>query len=294
VIPRTVLAVIATAFAIVPGGHPEAQAGHALWAARGEHNTVYLFGSIHSLRPDDVGLPGAAMVAYDEAEQLVMEIDMDDPAVADMAEMAVEMRRAAALPEGQTLRSVLGDDYAWISGRTSALGLELATVDRLAPWFVATLVVQLEIARRGYVTEHGVEQQFVDRAVADGKPILGLETPAQQFAALGSLSLPDQKRFLVKSLEESTQDGTRLEQLVEAWRDGDTATLARVLSEEFEAFPELYGPLTEDRNRAWVEQIDDLLDDRDDYLVVVGALHLVGRNSVVELLRRRGHEVTQQ
>jgi uncharacterized protein YbaP (TraB family) len=52
--------------------------------------------------------------------------------------------------------------------------------------------------------------------------------------------------------------------------------------------------LTEDRNRAWVEQLGKLLDDRDDYLVVVGALHLVGRHSVVELLRRRGYTVTQQ
>jgi hypothetical protein len=69
--------------------------------------------------------------------------------------------------------------------------------------------------------------------------------------------------------------------------------LARVLSEAFEEFPELYRPLTEDRNRAWLEDLEELLDDRDDYLVVVGALHLVGRNSVVDLLRQRGHAVTQ-
>jgi hypothetical protein len=67
-----------------------------------------------------------------------------------------------------------------------------------------------------------------------------------------------------------------------------------MLSDEFDDFPELYRPLTEDRNRAWVEQLDDLLDDRDDYLVVVGALHLVGRNSVVDLLRQRGYTVTRQ
>ena len=52
--------------------------------------------------------------------------------------------------------------------------------------------------------------------------------------------------------------------------------------------------LTENRNRAWVPQLVDLLDDDDDYLVVVGALHLVGRNSVIDLLEQRGYEVVQQ
>jgi hypothetical protein len=154
-------------------------------------------------------------------------------------------------------------------------------------------MLQAEIARQGFTTEHGVEQQFVDRALADRKPILGLETPAEQFAMLASLSLPDQKRFLLKTLEDSAEAETRLEQLLQAWRTGDTATLAGELSREFEAFPELYRPLTEDRNRAWVERLVALLSGPDDCLVVVGALHLVGRNSVVDLLRQRGYAVTR-
>jgi uncharacterized protein YbaP (TraB family) len=131
------------------------------------------------------------------------------------------------------------------------------------------------------------------RAVSDGKPIAGLETPAEQFEVLAGLSLDQQKRFLLMTLEESAQADAQLEELLAAWRSGDSTALAAVLSAEFEDFPELYRPLTEDRNRAWVGQLEDLLDDRDDYLVVVGALHLVGRNSVVELLRQRGHAVTQ-
>jgi uncharacterized protein YbaP (TraB family) len=155
------------------------------------------------------------------------------------------------------------------------------------------LLLQVEVARRGFDPAHGIEQQVADRAAADRKPIAGLETPADQFAVLAGLTLPEQKRFLLMTLEETEDADARLDELLTAWRTGDTATLARVLSEEFEEFPELYRPLTEDRNRAWVEQLAGLLDDRDDYLVVVGALHLVGRNSVVDLLRQRGFSVTQ-
>jgi len=264
-----------------------------VWSVSGEHNTVYLFGSIHVLRPGDVGLPRAAADAYDDAEQLVMEIDMDDPAVADPLAMAAEMQRYARLPPGQSLRSVMGDDYAAVATNAAEVGLELAAIDDFAPWFVGMLVLQLKIAARGFDPAHGIEQQVTDRAVADRKPILGLETPAEQFAILASLPLPEQKRFLLMTLEETDQTGARLDQLLNAWRSGDTVMLAQMLSEEFEDFPELYRPLTEDRNRAWVEQLVDLLDDRDDYLVVVGALHLVGRNSVVDLLRQRGYRVTQ-
>jgi len=266
---------------------------NVLWTVRGQHNTVYLFGSIHMLRPGDVGLPRAAEAAYADAEQLVMEIDLDDPAVAEPTALAMQMQRQARLPDGQSLKTVLGDDYAAVAEHAAAAGLDLGVLDGFAPWFVGVMLLQLEMTSRGFDAAHGIEQQVAERAVADGKPILGLETPSEQFAVLAGLSLEEQKRFLLMTLEEIGQAEAQIEELLAAWRSGDTAALASALSEEFEAFPELYRPLTEDRNRAWVVQLVDLLDDRDDYLVVVGALHLVGRNSVVDLLRQRGYSVTQ-
>ncbi len=126
------------------------------------------------------------------------------------------------------------------------------------------------------------------------KPIEGLETPAEQFAVLGGLPMAEQKRFLQMTLEESADLDEELEKVVAAWRAGDTTALAALLTEAYDDFPELYGPLTADRNRAWVKQLEPLLEDRDDYLVVVGALHLVGRDSVVDLLRRRGYDIVRR
>ena len=290
---RRLAALLATAALTVAPAPAGAAERSVVWSVRGERNTVYLFGSILVLRPGDAGLPRAAEAAYDDAEQLVMEIDMDDPAVADPLAMAAQMQRHALLPPGQSLESVLGADYAAVAAYFREAGLDAALLGGFAPWFVGMMVLQLEVARRGFDPAHGIEQQVTERAVADRKPILGLETPADQFAVLAGLSLPEQKRFLLMTLEDTGQADAKLEQLLGAWRTGDTATLAQVLSEEFDEFPELYRPLTEDRNRAWVEQLTGLLDDRDDYLVVVGALHLVGRNSVVDLLRQRGYRVTQ-
>lgn len=265
-----------------------------LWTVNGTHNTVYLLGSIHVLRPGDGGLPAAAEAAYADAEQLVMEIDLDDPASADPVALLQAMQRTALLPEGTSLREVLGRDYASIEDRARLAGVDLAVFDRFAPWLVAVTLMQVELAKRGFAPEHGIEYSLATRAGEDGKAIAGLETAEQQFAAMGGLPLAQQKRFLMMTLEESGQIDSQLDELLGAWRRGDAAALARVLSAEFEEFPELYRPLTEDRNRAWLGRLVDLLDDRDDYLVVVGALHLVGRHSVVELLQQRGYEVVQQ
>ena len=264
-----------------------------LWTVAGQHNTVYLLGSIHVLRASDGGLPQVADAAYADAEQLVMEIDMDDAAAEPLA-LVGSMQRAATLPAGQTLRGVLGSDYAHVQAQALETGVDLAALDGYAPWFVALTLMTLELAKRGFDPALGIEHTLAARASTDHKPITGLETAEQQFAVLSSLPLPEQKRFLLMSLEEAGRMDEELESMLTAWRTGDTDKLETLLTAEFDKFPELYKPLTEDRNRAWMGKLVDLLDEDDDYLVVVGALHLVGHNSVVDLLRERGYEVRQQ
>jgi uncharacterized protein YbaP (TraB family) len=292
--PRLRTGILALAFALGCTAPAIAKDRHALWTIEGERNTVYLLGSIHVLRPGDGGLPPALQQAYADAEQLVMEIDFDDPAVADPVALLGAMRTAAALPPGTTLRAVLGPDLPLVESRLQEAGLDLDLFEGQAPWLLAVTLLQVELARRGFDPTLGTEQRLAAQAATDGKPIAGLETPAQQFGVLAGLSLPQQKRFLLMTLDETDDLDEQVDELLGAWRRGDVAGLARTLSDEYERFPELYGPLTVDRNRAWVPQIESLLDDADDYLVVVGALHLVGRDSVVDLLRQRGHQVEQQ
>jgi uncharacterized protein YbaP (TraB family) len=284
-------ALLATLLALPVAGL--ARERHVLWSVAGAKNTVYLLGSIHVLRPEDGELPGVVNAAYADAERLVMEIDMDD-ALADPSALVATMQKSALLPADQSLRTVLGVDYPHISESAAAVGLDLAALDQVAPWFVATTILQLELARRGFSPDLGVEQTLTRRAVADHKPIDGLETADQQFAILAGLPMAEQKRFLSMTLEEVGQLDAEVQQMVGAWRAGDVEGLAKLLTEEYDEFPELYRPLTEDRNRAWATKLVALLHDNDDYLVVVGALHLVGPHSVVELLRERGYDVEQQ
>jgi len=56
---------------------------------------------------------------------------------------------------------------------------------------------------------------------------------------------------------------------------------------------ELNKALVTDRNRRWVDRIETLLDDDEDYLIVVGALHLIGQDGVPKQLERGGYHVQQ-
>jgi hypothetical protein len=98
-------------------------------------------------------------------------------------------------------------------------------------------------------------------------------------------------RYSLASLDSAAGD---IDATVAAWRQGDTQGLERLLNEDFKDFPDLRRRLTVDRNRHWLERIVPMLNDNQDYLVVVGALHLVGTGGLIDLLQKRGWQVSQQ
>ena len=83
------------------------------------------------------------------------------------------------------------------------------------------------------------------------------------------------------------------DEIVELWRNGRTEELGAVLAGGYEEFPDLFAKLVSDRNRRWMPAIEELLAGTDTAFVVVGALHLVGRDGLIELLRGKGYDVDQ-
>jgi uncharacterized protein YbaP (TraB family) len=264
--------------------------GAVLWSLKGKTNTVFLLGSVHFLRPSDE-LPAAIDAAYAEAEQLLMEIDMDDIDPIQAQQITLEL---GLLPDGETLEAHLGSEtYAKVAEYALSLGVAPAMINRFRPWLAALTLVQLQLMKMGLDPNAGIEQRFVARAAQDKKEIRGLETLHEQFSMLAGLPDKEQREFLLYSVEDAERATREIDDLIAAWRDGDTERLAKLLADGFEKYPDLYRPMTVERNRKWIASIEKLLEDRDDYLVIVGALHLVGDDSVVELLEKRGHKLTR-
>ena len=264
---------------------------HTFWSVAGRHNTVYLLGSVHLLQPSGSEPPTPVLSAYRAAHALVMEIDLSQGGADLLQGSNLEL---LMLPAGQTLASSLGPDtYGKFLAQAKPLGVDPDFYSRFQPWFAAVTLEQLQFARLGYDPLAGVDQQFARRAQADNKPVIALETMSEQLGFFAHLTMEQQRRFMLLSLEEAADTPRIMSDVVAAWRRGDTAELNKLLTEGFEKFPDLYRSLTTDRNRRWMSTILPLLDDSRDYLVIVGALHLVGKDGLIELLERAGYKPLQ-
>ena len=269
-------------------GSITAHAGSPVWAIHGDHNTVYLAGSVHLLKADDSRLPPAFDHAYKGSKALAMELAMDESV---QMEVASWMMENGMLKEGTTLRATIGDArYRRVSAEAERLGVPMDAADMLQPWALGLQLIEMQYVQLGFDPQQGVEQQLQHKAQADGKPISGLETVQEQLGALQGMSYPDQARFLDMIVSEMHDVDSETQSVVTAWRAGDAAKLAALLGDEYKSFPALYRLLVSDRNKRWVPQIEKLLHANQDYFVVVGALHLVGEGGLLELMRHDGYK----
>jgi uncharacterized protein len=262
-----------------------------LWSVQDEARpgTLLLLGSVHLLRAEDHPLPAAVREAYDRAGRIAMELD---PAELEPAVSQAVLERVGVMAPGRSLPEVL-DAAQWQQAESlaAAAGLSLQPVAALEPWFAALTLYVAALANAGFDPALGVEQQVVDWAKRDGKPVTGLETFEQQVSIFKELELDVQRELLLKTLEELPDMPADAATLVAEWRAADDAALAGKLESEFEGHEALRERLVGARNRAWLDALDVLLDAEGVTLVVVGALHLVGPDGLPALLEARGLEV---
>jgi uncharacterized protein len=259
---------------------------HSLWQLHGKHNTVYVLGSIHTLRAADYPLAPAVMDAYRDSKALIMEINLDE---LDSAEIQSEMMQSAALPPGRSLTEILGPSRrARADSLAHDVGLDLSMFDQFAPWFAAEAISQLQLMQLGFDPQSGVEMFFKGRAQADGKSIAGLETAHEQLALFQNMPLEEQAAYLMSSLEQAHELPKEVDEMVHAWQRGDTAWFQSEIKSDLGKDPALYQSFVVARNRKWISKIEALLDGDKNYLIIVGTAHLVGRDGVIELLKKDG------
>src|SRR5210317_1253745 len=266
-----------------------------LWRADGSSNTIYILGSIHMLREKDHPLPQVIDDAYADAEIIVMELDMDD---LDPAYTQIAFNAAGVMRDGTTLRDLMGEaNYAQAEKAAAAIDIPLDMLAQSEPWLAAMTIELMMLYRIGFDPLLGVEMMMTARATQDGKPIEGLETIDEQLSFLDGLPLEAQREMLLQTLTEGAALSESIDELIDAWRHGDTRTLEEGLLSSIGEQSVLSEALVTGRNRRWAETIAAWLDDERDYLVVVGALHLVGDEGVPNLLADKGigiHQLREQ
>ena len=284
----------AQAVELVPPGEPPVP---LLWKVSDEDNAVYLLGSFHLLKPGDYPLSRDANDAFADAEVVVFELP---PEEMDSPQLGLQMMQAAVRTDGTTLDSELPPATAarlqgWLganAGMLQASGLTAERLQMFEPWFVGLMISMTEMTRQGLDPKLGLDQHFIDAAGFAGKRTGGFETGAQQIAFLDGMDKVEQVQFLDEALAQA--EGDDLQKLHAYWRAGDGDAIWNEMGADMrDHYPKLYRHINVERNDTWLPKIERMLSapGTDDTLVVVGALHLLGEDGVVEKLRAKGHAV---
>jgi uncharacterized protein YbaP (TraB family) len=280
------------ASAVTSAQQPAAAPGAAssfLWHVRSPSTSLYLLGSVHIMKPDAYPLSEAIETAFESAKVVILEINPDE-----MASAGWKAIEKGSLPDGKTLSDVVSrETYQLTSERLRQLELDPEIFARSRPWMLAVTLTAIELQRAGYSQSEGVDLHFYRRAREAEKRLMGLETAEYQIGLFAGLSRADDEAFLRYTLNELETAIPLVDRLIASWKAGEVDEVGALLSDGYDEFPQLFERLVADRNRRWMPQLERLLRGGETAFAVVGALHLVGENGLIEMLERRGFTVEQ-
>lgn len=262
----------------------------SVWKISDADSTIYLAGSIHMLREKDWPIPAVFDAVYERVNEIIFELDMAEMMKPGAAE---QLRQLGALPEGESLSDHLGKETMEKLHRfLSDLGLSTSLLDRYTPGMTLLMLSSLEAAKYGATPERGLENIYFAKSVSDGKPSKGLETLEDQISIFNGLDAATLEKKIGTSLDQMEEGESKLEAIIQFWRLGKSEALAKALSED-ESLSDLHESLLIRRNQKWIPAIEKALAESHDVMILVGAAHLVGPDSVIALLKKKGHRVTQ-
>lgn len=276
---------------LVTGGAAAAQHAPAVWTLSDDDTTVYLLGTIHLLKPDTPWYTQELKQIMADAESLTVEAEVD---AIDPMQMQQLVMRVGFYPQGQLLADDLPDDVmAELRGMAGRAGLPAAALDRMKPWLAGiTLTAQLS-ARAGFLPQYGVDATLLGEARETGMTVRPLETIEEQLGLFSDMPMAAQVQFLKDGLRELENIDAFFERLKTAWLEADLKTIEDMLAEGLTANTALAQAMLYDRNAAWLPQITALLEEDGVHLVAVGAGHLIGEDSVIDMLDDAGHAVSR-
>ncbi|HEU4343084.1 MAG TPA: TraB/GumN family protein [Candidatus Binatia bacterium] len=268
---------------------PAAQEKSFLWQVRSDKGTTYLLGSIHLLKRENYPLQKIIDDSFDAAKRLVFEVDINNARPEKIHQL---MLQKGMNSDGTTLQqNISKETYTLLEDRTTELGLNIGAITLLKPWFAALTIQALKLQKLGFDSSFGVDHYLARRAQQAGKPSGGLETTEFQIGLFDQLSLREQELMLRQTLKQLDLLEPNVDRIVQSWSTGDVSSLERLLLASMREYPEVYQKLMVDRNRRWLPKIEQIIQQGERTMIVVGAAHLVGKDGLISLLRARGYKV---
>lgn len=266
-----------------------ADADPALWVVEDDDTRIFLFGTMHAIKPDIVWFDDAVSEAFAASDELVLE--MVPP---EQSQMAAVVQSSAIAEPGQGLSHILTpEQYGRFTVAAEQIGIPAQALEPMKPWFAGITLAAAPLEKLGYSAQAGAETVLQTAAAERGMSLVGLETFEQQMGFFANLSQDDQIAFLMGGVDDMDEMEETFANMETAWALGDTAATAALLNEGLNEMPVVYDVLLARRNTAWAEWIDARMKQPGTVFIAVGAGHLAGDDSVQVRLAEKGFTATR-
>lgn len=260
----------------------------SVWKVTKGREHIYIGGTVHILPPSAFPLPKEFDKAYQDSDSIVLEAKLPD--ASDTAFQRL-MTQKMAYSNGQSINDFLSKNtQQQLSSYVSSFGGDMCRLEHLKPGFLLSMFA-LQEAQRAGLSGEGVDVFYSKKAQQDNKQIVYFETAEFQINMLANLGIGNEETFIKSNLEEMQGFKTMFKDLLSAWRTGNEQQLVELAITPMASDSKSLKTLLIDRNKNWAKQIDNMFSDKDREFVLVGVAHLVGNNSVLDLLKAQGYRV---
>jgi uncharacterized protein YbaP (TraB family) len=261
----------------------------ALWEVSDPDTTIYLFGTIHLL-PDDIQWRSTKFNdAIAGSQQLVVETIVDDKNPSKLMSAMASLGFANGLPP--LVQRVPAAKRPALEAAIKKSGFPPQAFDRMKTWAAAFILLGNQFRDLGLKGGQGVEQVLRGEFTTAGKPIGELETNVEQLGFFDKLPESAQLELLEGAIEGGKATGAEFAGMIRAWSHGDVQGIARTFDRDLSHSPALRQSLLHQRNANWSKWIEQRLSQPGTIIVAVGAGHLAGKDSVLEMLKKDGYSV---
>ncbi len=265
----------------------KAQAQNFLWQITSPQGVKsFIIGSVHVANSDLYPLSAPIDEALAQADVLVVETLEASPSEMESFILA-KGRDARPLNERltPTTKELL------LQSR-----LDFKPLEHQATW-LAALSLQLELMRQnGFESQYGLDAYFLSQAKAKELEVVALESLSDQLGPLSEMDDVEADLFLRSVLLEADNLAADMDKLLSTWKQGDTSEFQDIFFQQYNKYPELI-PLLDKlifaRNKTMAARLRPLLSEAKSYFVVVGAGHLVGKESILSILAKEGFQISQ-
>ena len=266
-------------------------ADSSVWAISNGKNTVYLAGTFHMLKESDYPLPKEFEQAYQKVNWLVFETNIAQLATPDFQQ---KFSQAMRLTAPKKLNHTLSQStYHSLQQYFDKEGLDLQQYQDYKPQMVSLIITMHELRKLG-LTAQGVDDFFNQKAVKDSKVTTQLESMDDQIRYISEMGIGNEDNLIKQTLADLQGLDTQLDDMSSAWRTGNRELMNSTgIKPMREDYPKIYDSLLVERNNNWLPKIKRLISHPEEKLIMVGALHLIGQQGLLQQLQRSGYTVTQ-